>query len=183
MSTATLPALATSPPRRPVPGARRISTWSLAAIVEGLAGAPGLWSGFVPSLGPERSSVHLLETDAYDVWLIGWPPDSRVEPHDHGDSAGAFTVVRGALTEYRWTPAPAARAVDAGDVVTVDPRVVHDVVADRQRNGSAISIHAYSPPLREMGFYDEDGARRAVRFETDPEAIASDRRSLVTGPS
>lgn len=36
-----------------------------------------------------------------DVWLLSWLPGHTTELHDHGDSAAAFTVVRGALTETR----------------------------------------------------------------------------------
>jgi quercetin dioxygenase-like cupin family protein len=150
-----------------------VTRTALADIVEGLAGAPSLWSEFVPGLGSDRSSVHLLATEAYDVWLIGWPPGTRVEPHDHGPSAGAFTVVRGTLTEYRWSPEPRPRTVATGDTVTIAARVVHDVVADRPEDGPAISIHAYSPPLREMGFYDDAGGRLLTRVAIDPGASAA----------
>jgi predicted metal-dependent enzyme (double-stranded beta helix superfamily) len=166
MSTVTL-----TPPAKPR-SATPIPERALADIVSGLAAAPTLWRGFVPALS-ERSSVHLLATEAYDVWLIGWPPGNRVEPHDHGDSAGAFTVVRGALTEYRWSAdgLPRPRVVDTGGVVTIDARVVHDVVADRaHEDGPAISIHAYSPPLREMGFYSDDGTRLLTRVAIESEA-------------
>ena len=136
---------------------------ALVGIVAGLAGAPSLGDGFLPALGPDRSSVRLLETESYDVWLIGWPPGTRVEPHDHGASAGAFTVIKGTLTEYRWSPQPQHSAVRTGEVVTIEARVVHDVVADRPEDGPAISVHAYSPPLREMGFFSDDGTRLLAR--------------------
>jgi quercetin dioxygenase-like cupin family protein len=140
-----------------------VSTLALADIVDGLAAAPSLWRDFLPTLGLERASLRLLDTEAYDVWLIGWPAGTRVEPHDHGDSAGAFTVVQGTLTEYRWSPGPRPRTVATGEIVTIDARVVHDVVADRPEHGPAISIHAYSPPLREMGFYGDDGVSVLTR--------------------
>ena len=163
MSTATL-SLPAVPPRS---SDATVPRQALADIVEGLAGAPSLWSGLLPALGRERSSVHLLETEAYDVWLIAWPPGTGVEPHDHGASAGAFTFVHGTLTEYRWSPEPSPRRVGTGDVVTIDARVVHDVVADTPQDGPAISIHAYSPPLREMGFYSDDGAHLLTRAAVD----------------
>lgn len=144
-----------------------ISTDALADIVAGLAAAPSLWSELVPGFGPERSSVHLLATEAYDVWLIGWPPGTCVEPHDHGTSAGAFTVVRGTLTEYRWSPRPRPRRLAVGDVLTIDAGVVHDVVAEALDDEPAVSIHAYSPRLREMGFYSDDGTRLLTRVAVD----------------
>src|ERR1700759_947434 len=34
-----------------------------------------------------------------DVWLISWLPSQATSLHDHGGSAGAFTVIEGVLTE------------------------------------------------------------------------------------
>src|SRR3954467_2015339 len=116
MSTATLQQ-ATSP---------ALPETALIDIVAGLAGVPSLWNDLVPALRAERSSVHLLATDAYDVWLIGWPAGTGVEPHDHGESVGVFTVVQGALTEYRWSPERRPRVVGGGEVVRIPAGVVHD---------------------------------------------------------
>lgn len=184
MSTATLTVPTNSPTVVPAgTPAHAIPKAGLADIVQGLAGAPGLWSGSLPTLGPERSSVQLLTTEAYDVWLIGWPPGTRVEPHDHGASVGAITVVQGSLTEYRWSPEPQPRTVGTGDVVTIDARVVHDVVADRPEHGPAISIHAYSPPLREMGFYSDDGVRLVTRVAINSEANRANRPATTRAPA
>ena len=143
---------------------------ALAAFVAGIATTPELWSPFVPAVGAARSSVHLLETDALDVWLLGWPPGTHVEPHDHGDSAGAFVVVRGSLVEVRWSGTQRRRVVAAGEVISVAPGVVHDVLAgDAAEVTPAVSLHAYSPPLRTMGFYSDDGRRRIAQVAIDPE--------------
>ena len=37
--------------------------------------------------------------DDHEVWLLSWLPGQRTGFHDHGESAGAFTVARGALRE------------------------------------------------------------------------------------
>lgn len=109
-----------------------------------------------------RSGVRLVETDECEVWLLCWPQGTSVSPHDHGDSLGAFAVVAGELTELRWRD---GRRVDqtlvAGPVVTIPRGVVHDVISPA---GMAYSVHAYSPPLSTMSFYDEDG-RRVLRTE------------------
>jgi Cysteine dioxygenase type I len=99
-----------------------------------------------------RSGVRIFRTPDYDVWLLRWPPATRVTPHDHGDSAGAFAVVNGELIELRWHGSvPACRLVIAGETVPVERGVVHDVVAT---NRVAYSVHAYSPPLEVMSFYE-----------------------------
>lgn len=121
----------------------------------------------------DRWHVRLHHDDAVDVWLISWTTEQGTQLHDHGDSAGAFTVVEGALTESSW----AAHAGDlddhtrgAGDTVTFANHYVHDV-----RNEAlpvAVSVHAYSPPLEIMNFYDVvDGRleRLASTWTDDPE--------------
>jgi quercetin dioxygenase-like cupin family protein len=99
-----------------------------------------------------RDGVRIHSTRDFDAWLLRWPPGTRVNPHDHGDSAGAFTVLEGELIELRWHASiPECRLVAAGDVVSIASGVVHDVVAT---NRVACSIHAYSPPLQTMSFYE-----------------------------
>jgi quercetin dioxygenase-like cupin family protein len=99
----------------------------------------------------ERNGMRLLRTPDYDVWLLRWPPGSRVTPHDHGDSAGAFTVVDGELMELRWRGSvPECRLVSTDETVSIARGVVHDVLAT---NRVAFSVHAYSPPLEAMSFY------------------------------
>nr|WP_278256977.1 hypothetical protein [Nocardioides convexus] len=50
----------------------------------------------------ERSWIRLLRTDDYELWLISWPAGAATDWHDHGSSSGAFTVLRGTLTEHRF---------------------------------------------------------------------------------
>jgi hypothetical protein len=100
----------------------------------------------------------MIATSDYDAWLLRWPAGTAVSPHDHGGSRGAFVVVSGELTELRWGPAGwRTRLVREGDVVGIERDVVHDVVA--RGPAPSLSVHAYSPPLAEMGFYDGYGVR------------------------
>jgi quercetin dioxygenase-like cupin family protein len=131
--------------------ARPLSTAELEAVVRDQAGqahplhVPGNSAG-------ERTGARVFQSTDYDVWLLRWPPDTRVTPHDHGDSAGAFMVVQGELMELRWHgSAPACRLVTAGETVSIERGVVHDVVATKE---VAYSLHAYSPPLEAMSFYE-----------------------------
>ncbi len=113
-------------------------------------------------------------TDHYDVWLIGWGVDSQVELHDHGESAGAISVVRGALVEH--TPRASGgfrlQRLAAGDALAFEPGHLHDVV--NEGPGVAMSAHVYSPPLSAMTFYDDD--RVPVRTEAiDLPGLVEDR--------
>jgi hypothetical protein len=118
-----------------------------------------------------------------DVWLLSWLPDQGTQLHDHGGSAGAFTVISGELAEavYVRTGRDGGtlreRNHKAGRSIGFDHRYVHDV---RNLSGSpAISVHAYSAPLTSMTFYDV-GLGGLVELATlatdDPEPAADPRR-------
>jgi hypothetical protein len=113
-----------------------------------------------------------------DIWLISWLPTQGTELHDHGGSSGAFTVLTGTLTELvpsgyadgRLRVRETKRA--AGQSARFGRRYIHDV-----RNAGAepaISVHAYSPPLQSMTYYDISGgdltATRTVATD-DPEPL------------
>jgi quercetin dioxygenase-like cupin family protein len=134
-----------------------------AAIAATLRSTPDRW-GPQPEPHPtERTGVRVIAIDECDVWLLRWPSGTRVAPHDHGESVGAFSVVRGELLEVRWhAGAPVTRRVHDGETVDIDRGVVHDVVG---ATDGALSVHVYSPPLASMGFYDEEGAMLLVRQE------------------
>lgn len=98
-----------------------------------------------------------------DLWLLSWLPSQGTQLHDHGGSAGAFTVLTGELAEAVYQPRPAAlgpalveRRRASGSGVGFGPRHVHDVRNLSQ--AAAVSVHAYSPPLSSMTFYDVDQA-------------------------
>lgn len=113
----------------------------------------------------QRTSVLAYSAPDYDVWILRWPHGTRVDPHDHGESAAAFSVVNGELLEVRWEGgAPKQRRIKDSTVVTMDAGVVHDVVG---ATPSALSVHVYSPPLSAMGFYDPTGTRQVRTEEVD----------------
>jgi predicted metal-dependent enzyme (double-stranded beta helix superfamily) len=134
-----------------VSSTRPLTTAELAATVRRLSRR----SHPLHALGHDtgaRNGLRILRSPDYEIWLLRWPPGTRVTPHDHGDSAGAFAVVDGELIELRWhASTPECRLVTPGETIPVARGVVHDVVAT---NRVAYSIHAYSPPLAAMSFYD-----------------------------
>jgi quercetin dioxygenase-like cupin family protein len=105
-----------------------------------------------------------------DVWLISWLPGHTTELHDHGGSLGALTVLTGALNEYRWNGATLLRRrLDAGDQAAFPLGWVHDVgaVDDQQ----TLSVHAYSPPLTAMSFYEVTDRQTLRRTRTELTAL------------
>lgn len=108
----------------------------------------------------ERSWVRLHSSEDLELWLIGWPPGSRTDWHDHGPAAGAFAVLRGALVEHQWSGALRLRTLRAGDARAFEAGHVHDV---RNVAGTpALSLHAYSPRLEIMTRYRFFGDRVEV---------------------
>ncbi len=105
-----------------------------------------------------------------DVWLISWVPGHTTELHDHGGSLGALTVLSGALHEYRWDGVRLRRrSLDAGDQAGFPLGWVHDVVGAQA--GTTLSVHAYSPPLTAMSYYEvsEPSTLRRTRTELTDE--------------
>lgn len=164
------------PPRERRRGPDGLPAHALADIVLGLARTSGAWASRVEAHPTARTSLRLLDTPAYDAWLLRWPPGTSVGPHDHGGSAGALTVVTGELTERRWRGSLRHdRRVAEGQLVTVPAGTVHDVLSLGAE--PALSVHAYSPPLTAMGFYDDDASELvdALAIADAEEAIATAR--------
>ena len=136
----------------------------LAAEVQRLTARPAEWVARV-RLDPEgRWYERIHMTDDYEVWLISWLPGQSTGFHDHGQSAGAFGVVWGALDEsvaIRRGATTRATQVTAGTVRSFGPHYVHDV--QNSSTGSvAVSVHAYSPPLSSMTRYNVTSGGLAV---------------------
>jgi hypothetical protein len=113
---------------------------------------------FVDFNAEERWHQRIYRDPRIDIWLITWLPTQGTQLHDHGGSSGAFTVLSGTLTESVPSGYADGRVQirdderPAGQTVKFGRHYIHDV-----RNTSsepAISVHAYSPPLASMTFYD-----------------------------
>jgi Cysteine dioxygenase type I len=121
----------------------------------------GRYDHVLPAGGPptnDRWFTRLHGDGELDVWLISWVPDKSTELHDHGGSLGALTVVSGALAETRWDgDRLRRRRLVAGDQAAFPLGWVHDVTWSRDAVTVAaptFSVHAYSPPLTAMSYYD-----------------------------
>lgn len=126
----------------------------LAAKVRELTATPADWVTRV-RLDPEGRWYEQIHVDSsFELWLISWLPGHGTGFHDHGGSAGAFSVVWGALDECVPPGSEArVRRISAGVVRSFGPRYVHDV-RNTSKSSVAVSVHGYSPPLSEMTRYD-----------------------------
>jgi hypothetical protein len=133
--------------------------------------------GGVPESGRWFTRIH--GDDELDVWLISWVPGHATELHDHGGSLGALTVVSGSLNEFRWDGRSLRRRrLDAGDQAGFPLGWVHDVVwaprpvprpvtTIKGPVAPTLSVHAYSPPLTAMSYYEVAEHNRLRRARTE----------------
>ena len=157
---------------------RRLSLAQLREVVERYS--QDVRAGrYVAEFGTDqRWHVRIHQDDDVDVWLISWTTEQGTELHDHGGSSGAFAVVDGVLNEYVWSDADGRGLLvnnvrQEGDVVAFGPAYVHDV--RNHREAAAVSVHAYSPPIELMRYYDAVAStlrHTGSSWTDDPEAPA-----------
>jgi hypothetical protein len=151
----------------------RLTTEQLERVVKVVAARPELYEDLIVNDGEGRWWPLLYRTPSVEVKLLTWAEGQSSDWHDHGGSSGALTVTAGSLYECR-------RAADgvnvdasshaAGAVTSFGTDYVHDV--NFESGQPAVSIHAYSPPLHGLTFYDRTPYGFAAR-----EFIPEERRS------
>jgi mannose-6-phosphate isomerase-like protein (cupin superfamily) len=115
-----------------------------------LAQRPHTWP-VTPRFDPTRRwYARIATSDDAEAWLLTWLPGQHTDWHDHGDSAGAFVVVSGRITEE--LPGPRGKDFATGSGRSFGVRHVHRVA----NNGvdPAITIHVYAPALTAMTRYE-----------------------------
>ena len=137
---------------------RLLSARQLADLVRRLAASPAEWLTRVRLNSASRWYERIHLDDSHEVWVISWLPGQATGFHDHGEVAGAFTVVWGTLMERRVVGGAAtgrvlAKPVGAGGSRSFGTGYIHDV-RNAASSAVAVSVHAYSPPLTLMTRYD-----------------------------
>ncbi|MFI7588759.1 cysteine dioxygenase [Spongisporangium articulatum] len=115
-----------------------------------LASRSDLWGPLLQFDAQNRWFTRFGGGEGWEAWLLTWLPGQRTGLHDHGGSAGAFTVLLGTVREE--TPHdPVGRTLNAPDLRAFGPEHVHDVVGAGE--GPAATLHVYSPTLSVMRRY------------------------------
>jgi quercetin dioxygenase-like cupin family protein len=142
-------------PVRPVP--LQQAAGPLLDLVRSAAADLQLWQPAVRFDTGRRHWARVLTTASAELWLLTWLPSQGTDLHDHGGSAAAFAVLSGEVEEVRAAgDGSLTRTVlRAGDATWVAPDAVHDVA--HTGTGPAVSLHAYSPRLTAMSFYEASG--------------------------
>jgi hypothetical protein len=90
--------------------------------------------------------VELDSTPDLNVWLLSWPVGTHNQWHGHGESAGAFQVVRGTLLEQTLEGNRREfRTIIAGQARSFEQNHIHQF--GNVRSGTALSVHVYAPRL------------------------------------
>ncbi|MCU1398662.1 MAG: cysteine dioxygenase [Acidimicrobiales bacterium] len=102
--------------------------------------------------GEARRWTYLIEAEQYEALIIAWPAGTGLRMHDHDGSRAALHIVSGRLRERYLGPDGhvATRWLQAGDTISLPHDHHHEVI--NVDGAQAVSIHVYSPPLREVEF-------------------------------
>jgi hypothetical protein len=137
-------------------GDRRLTPTELERVARVVAVRRDLWGDLVVDSPDRRWWLVLRRTHHYDVRVLSWETDQASDWHDHGGSSGGFSVVDGTLDE-RYRSGDGSRLLERrfepGASGCFGPAHVHDM--EHESGHPAVSIHAYSPPLRCLTMYDE----------------------------
>jgi predicted metal-dependent enzyme (double-stranded beta helix superfamily) len=140
-----------------------LSTDALERLVADIAARPEVWAPHVDPASETRTYASLHRDASVDVWVIFWHPGNDTGWHDHDTSSGAVRVVEGELVEHELHLGgpDRRRRHGAGGAFSFDPSRIHRLTCER---ATAVSIHAYSPPLWRLGQYSvsDDGALHRV---------------------
>jgi rhodanese-related sulfurtransferase len=138
-----------------VPNGTLLSPAALGRVTSTLAARRDLWEALVIEDAEQRWHLKLHQSLFFDVWLLGWQTSQETDWHDHGGSAGSFAVAGGSLLEEFRRPGNrrlARREMSGGGATSFGATHVHNV--RHAGMGPALSIHAYSPPLVAMTYYE-----------------------------
>ena len=137
----------------------------LRLFAAGLAATPERWRHLVHHADDVRVYEQIWDDEDVNAWVICWSEDQDTGFHDHDDSAAAISVVEGSVREDRLSigAVPTSRKFGPGTTFTVPPVAIHRVL--HGGGAPAVTIHAYSPPLRRTGAY-----RISSRGELEREA-------------
>jgi mannose-6-phosphate isomerase-like protein (cupin superfamily) len=140
---------------------------ALARFATDLAATPERWRHLVRHADDLRVYERIWDDADVNAWLICWSEDQDTGFHDHDESAAGITVVSGAVREDRLRIGgePISRVIGAGTTFTLPPVAIHRVL--HTGTAPAVTIHAYSPPLRRTGAY-RIGADGELERESQP---------------
>jgi predicted metal-dependent enzyme (double-stranded beta helix superfamily) len=142
--------------KRPLPVSldRELDETELLELAHALAERPELWQHLKVHDPETRTYAHVMQNDHLEAYLICWMDGHDTGFHDHDISRGALAVVQGEVREDRLTIGgpPSSRLLARGQSVTFGAADIHRV--QHSGDAPAVTLHVYSPPIRQMGQYE-----------------------------
>lgn len=147
----------------------------LETFVRALAGRQTRWEHLVRRSREGRSFERVWADRHVNAWLICWDQQHDTGWHDHDTAAAAILVLEGQIREERLRLAgpPITRVLPSGAAFYVPPSAIHRVL--HAGATPAVTLHAYSPPLRRTGAYwlTADGELQRVSQSSEQELRAA----------
>ena len=153
-------------------GHLRLPPRQLGVLTGAVAANRQLWEELVVEDPGQRWYLPLHRSQTCDLWLLAWQPEQDTDWHDHGGSSGSFCVADGVLLEQLRTGGGhrvRTRRLSENERISFGPAHVHNV--SHYGTAPAVSIHAYSPPLVTMTYY-----------ELTPGGLVANETVVVTSP-
>jgi hypothetical protein len=125
----------------------------LEKFTNALVASPERWRHLVRHRSGGRIYEQLWGDEELNAWLICWSRDHDTGFHDHELSSAVIAVIDGYVREerLRLLQAPSSQVAGPGSSLYVPPAAIHRVL--HWGSAPAVTIHAYSPPLRTTGAY------------------------------
>lgn len=113
---------------------------------------------------PERYQRNLVRaTEFFELVCMCWASGQRTPIHDHAGSSCAFLVVEGTATESRFERTPSGlvcpvwtREREPGYICASTEADIHQVANAQPPGMDLITLHIYSPELRNFNVYSLD---------------------------
>ena len=138
---------------------RGLGLSALADTLRSWADRTEAWRPLVRHERAERTYALVHRDEDVELYLVCWMPGHDTGFHDHDHSSAAVTVLAGEVIEERLSlTGSVERRVASGELITIAKEAIHRV--RHAGDAPAVTLHAYSPPLRRVGTYEvaDDGA-------------------------
>jgi uncharacterized NAD(P)/FAD-binding protein YdhS/predicted metal-dependent enzyme (double-stranded beta helix superfamily) len=130
--------------------------------------------------GYHRDTV--VRREHYELLVLTWLPGQGSAPHDHSGSISAMLVLQGEAAEGYWRIASDGyveleyeTAVRSGELTAWQDAGVHTVRNSPGNQETLITVHVYTPPLRDFRRF----VSRPTVLAAEPSAPANDSHNVV----
>jgi predicted metal-dependent enzyme (double-stranded beta helix superfamily) len=134
-------------------GSASLDCDDLGRLVASLATRRDLWTPLVVSDRDRRRYRLMFEDERVDIWVLSWMPGQATGYHDHAHSNVALAALQGSVLERRLRAGEASieQRLLPGILRRGPAGYIHSVA--HGGGEPAVTLHAYSPPLVEVGQY------------------------------